>query len=379
MAGVGQQVFQFFRAHGFSPAQSAGIVGNFQQESSLNPQSSGGGLDQGQGARYHPGSLGHQLQAILGELQGPERGTLQALKGAQTPQQAALIFSQRFERPEAAAANNAGRQRYAAEALHRYGGLAGANISGGEGGTPQSTGTHAGPAKPVEQTAAQSADLTALVSALQGSGASSTSPAGIPVGSAQPGVLAPVRDLGSSSSGPSPQELLALVSQIGQSPTSASTVTPGTPHTQVAEEHPGQYVNPLPGFTKGRTDMGVDYSAKPGQPIRAIGEGIVQPISPNWYEGQPYVSYKLTSGPKAGQTVYVAEQITPQVKAGQRVLAGQRIGVYAPHGTGIETGRGSGTPGQTFAQQQGNTGDATHGNSPAGQQFKSFVERLGAR
>lgn len=238
MPDVGAQVFQYFRAHGLSPAQSAGIVGNFQQESSLNPQSPGGGLDQGQGTRYHPGSLGHQLQAILGELQGPERGTLQALKGASSPRQAALIFSQKFERP--GIPNNPARERYASEALHRYGGLAGANISGEEGST-QSAGTHAGPAKPVEQTAAQSAGLMALVSALQGAKGSSTSPAGIPVGSAQPGLLAPVRDLGSPSSGPSPSELLALVSNIGTSPAPAESER--VPNAPAAKEpaSPGKF------------------------------------------------------------------------------------------------------------------------------------------
>jgi Peptidase family M23/Transglycosylase SLT domain len=134
------------------------------------------------------------------------------------------------------------------------------------------------------------------------------------------------------------------------------------------------YVNPLSGFTKGRTDQGVDASAAPGTPIKAIGNGRVLGVSSNWYKGQPYVSYELTDGPEKGKVVYVAEQITPAVKAGDQVQAGQAIGHYAPSGTGIETGFGTKIPGQTLAKAT--TGYSEGQETQAGKQFKRFVEGI---
>lgn len=138
----------------------------------------------------------------------------------------------------------------------------------------------------------------------------------------------------------------------------------------------GHYVNPLPGFTKGRTDQGVDYSAKAGAPIRAIGNAKVLGITPDWYEGQPYVYYRLEDGPQKGKVVYVAEQIAPSVRPGQRVRAGQTIGRYAPKGTGIETGY-SNAAGTT--QAKATTGYTEGQETAAGKQARQFLERLGAR
>lgn len=113
--GVGQQALSFFESHGLSKAAAAGIVGNMQQESSLNPNAPGGGLIQGQGGRTSSGTAYQQFEGVLRELSGPERSTLQALKGAKTPEQAARIFSERFERPGIPMLAN--RERYAREAF----------------------------------------------------------------------------------------------------------------------------------------------------------------------------------------------------------------------------------------------------------------------
>lgn len=201
MGNTGAEIFRLLRPE-LSPVAAAGVEGNLQQESGLDPNAQGGFLDQGQGSRAHGGTVGQQINALLGELRGPERGTLNALRGARTPQEAALIFSQRFERP--GIPDNANRERYAAEALRRYGGLGGvqAPAGGAEAG-----GAHAG------ETPAQQADLVSLMSQLAERHAS-TSPAGLAVGTAAPGQLAPVREI-AGSSGPSQQSLLALVSKIG--------------------------------------------------------------------------------------------------------------------------------------------------------------------
>lgn len=131
----------------------------------------------------------------------------------------------------------------------------------------------------------------------------------------------------------------------------------------------GSDVNPLHGWNIGRTDMGVDASASVGMPIRAPNNSVVVHIYPNWYNQQPYLLMRLVSGPNRGKYYYVAEQIDHLPQVGTYIRRGQPVARFAPSGTGIEMGWG--TPGwQTLAQAQGNTGDASHGNAPAGLSFK---------
>ncbi len=100
------------------------------------------------------------------------------------------------------------------------------------------------------------------------------------------------------------------------------------------------YNNPLAtgGYQTGRTDQGVDFCLARGEPIRALGDGVVVGIDHNWFEGQPYVWYQLLDGPNAGQYVYVAEQITRLARPGALLTAGQPVAYYKRSGTCIETG-----------------------------------------
>ncbi len=169
----------------------------------------------------------------------------------------------------------------------------------------------------------------------------------------------------------------SLVNLLGtKEPNKAEFVQPGaqTPAAAPQAQPSGKgYVNPLPGFTKGRTDMGVDYSARPGQSIKALGDAKILNIRPNWYAGQPYLSYELLSGPQKGKIVYVAEQISPTVRPGQTVRAGEQIGTYASKGTGIETGFG--TRGwQT--QAQATSGYSEGQQTSAGKAFQHFVDSI---
>lgn len=139
------------------------------------------------------------------------------------------------------------------------------------------------------------------------------------------------------------------------------------------------YVNPFAGassLTAERIDQGQDFALTPGAPIRAIGDAKVLGIQPNWYEGQPFVYYQLTSGPAAGRVVFVAEQINPLVKPGQQVKAGQLIGTYASTGTGLELGWA--TPsGSTLARAT--TGYTEGQPTAAGESFSKFLASLGVR
>jgi hypothetical protein len=123
---VGARALGFFLEKGLTNAQAAGIVGNLQQESSLNPSDSGGFLAQWLGSRLtalqsfaaskHAAVAGDpevQLEFIWQELNTTQASTLAALKKAKTPQQAARIFSQGYERPSVP--NLPARERYAAQ------------------------------------------------------------------------------------------------------------------------------------------------------------------------------------------------------------------------------------------------------------------------
>lgn len=112
-SAVRKQIVQYYMGKGLTKAQSAGIAGNAQQESSLNPKISLfqdiGGRGAGQGA-----TLQQQLDKAWQELLGPESGSLAALRRTSTPQDAARVFSQLFERPSEP--NLPARERYAQEA-----------------------------------------------------------------------------------------------------------------------------------------------------------------------------------------------------------------------------------------------------------------------
>jgi peptidoglycan hydrolase CwlO-like protein len=104
--------------------------------------------------------------------------------------------------------------------------------------------------------------------------------------------------------------------------------------------------NPIPGFTIGRDDMGVDASSSPGAGIYApLASTLVQVLS-DWYETQPLLLFQFDNPPAglASDYWYVAEQIDPVTTAiGTRFQAGQKVASFASSGTGIEIGWGSAT------------------------------------
>ena len=110
------------KQQGFTPAQIAGVLGNFQQESSFNPRINEGGavgapmgrggygLAQWTGDRQtslinfakkqkrDPGDPNLQADFLAHELSGPESRAADILRKAQSPEQAALVFRQHYER-----------------------------------------------------------------------------------------------------------------------------------------------------------------------------------------------------------------------------------------------------------------------------------------
>ena len=126
----------------------------------------------------------------------------------------------------------------------------------------------------------------------------------------------------------------------------------------------------------GRTDMGVDLCLSPGDPIRALGPGVVTGIIRHWAGRQPYVWYELTGGPSAGRYVYVAEQIAGLPRIGQTLHRGDVIARYAKKGTCIETGW-SAADGETLAQAT--TGYTEGQVTVAGVSFARLLMSLGVQ
>lgn len=124
-AGVGEtgsakEAVQFFISKGWSPAQAAGIVGNLQAESGPNLKTNAIG-DGGKAygiAQWHPdrqanfkraygkdireAGFKEQLAFVHWELENTERKAAAMLRKAQTPQQAAWVFDEYYERSSGA-------------------------------------------------------------------------------------------------------------------------------------------------------------------------------------------------------------------------------------------------------------------------------------
>jgi len=147
----------------------------------------------------------------------------------------------------------------------------------------------------------------------------------------------------------------------------------------------GGYVFPYgPGLSQGRTDMGTDWTGAGN--IAAIGDARINMATPQggntgWpgagtSAGGAFINYQLLNGPDANRYVYLAENIDPTVHVGQNVKAGQVIAHARGAYPFTEMGWAAGPGQSTEAQASGNTGDASHGNSPAGIAFTSFVTGL---
>jgi peptidoglycan hydrolase CwlO-like protein len=104
--------------------------------------------------------------------------------------------------------------------------------------------------------------------------------------------------------------------------------------------------DPIPGFTIGRDDMGVDATAPPGAGIYApLASRLVQ-VLPDWYDGEPLLLFQFDNPPAAAASDYwyVGEQIDPVTTVvGTSFQASQRVASFASSGTGIEIGWGSAT------------------------------------
>jgi hypothetical protein len=136
--------------------------------------------------------------------------------------------------------------------------------------------------------------------------------------------------------------------------------------------------NPIPGFTIGRDDMGVDANAKVGSPIVAPAASRLISVHNDWYNGQSLLLFQFVNKPAGAPSDYwyVAEQISPvTTKIGTLFREGETVARYAASGTGIEIGWGDPNTNQLTLAGATDPGAA---NPPAGstttfaESFKKF-------
>jgi murein DD-endopeptidase MepM/ murein hydrolase activator NlpD len=130
--------------------------------------------------------------------------------------------------------------------------------------------------------------------------------------------------------------------------------------------------NPVPGWQRGRIDMGVDFSASPGTPILApLDSVVIRTGAPGWPGGGGGVLLQLPNG----RYMFIYESVEALVHAGQRVDAGQVIAVAGPTSlsTGIEIGFAD-VNGVPLAHDVYTEGDVT----AWGQLMDQFLSELGA-
>lgn len=337
-SSVEDQVFNYFVSKGLTAAQSAGIAGNIEAESSFQPEinesnphglvpasvmvtsinynnrNDGWGLaqwtppskiigplnQQGQ----DPNQVANQLQFLWQAINSPGSGrtgsasVIADLQSTNTPQQAAVSFEYNYERP--ASLSDEGTREAYAETIY----------------VKEENGTN----------------LSSLPPNAQPSTASNSAP-----------------------------------STCNGNSTTSSTST---------------YQNPLRGLQNlqpSRIDQGVDYEGD--GPIYAIGDGTVEnsTTSAGW-PGGTFISYELTDGPAKGDWVYVAENCTNvQVSVGQTVNSNTVLCNEQDSFPFIETG--------WAVPQQGDYQAASHtcasqnpdGTATAyGRNFSQLLQSLGA-
>lgn len=118
--GSAREAMSFFISKGWSPAQAAGVVGNLQAESGANMKTDAIG-DGGKAygiAQWHPdrqanfkreygkdirqAGFKEQLEFVQWELENTERSAASKLRQTKTPEQAAWVFDEYYERSSGA-------------------------------------------------------------------------------------------------------------------------------------------------------------------------------------------------------------------------------------------------------------------------------------
>jgi lysophospholipase L1-like esterase len=176
-----------------------------------------------------------------------------------------------------------------------------------------------------------------------------------------------------------------------------SGTNPGCPSAGNIVMSPNGYTSPFP-VTPTITraiDQGVDYNVPAGTPLKVIGNAQVMGVDPSWYNGQPYIWYKLLDGSLKDKCIYYAEQITGKVGTNaydpvadislqdeispQPLPAGTTIAYFASGGsnggTNLEFGFADCASGTTLAKTTGTYKENM--STAAGVSFNKLMVSLG--
>ncbi len=133
--GRRKQGYDYYISQGLSPIQASALIGNFIQESNLNPLAVGDdgksrGVAQWQKDRLqrlrdinggeNSQNYGNQLNFALQELQTTHKKAFQRLKNAKTIEEATLAISDEYERPNKKYASNDKRIQYALDTHNKF-------------------------------------------------------------------------------------------------------------------------------------------------------------------------------------------------------------------------------------------------------------------
>ena len=129
-----------------------------------------------------------------------------------------------------------------------------------------------------------------------------------------------------------------------------------------------------------RIDMGVDFAG--AGPIYALGDAVItnaQGDSAGW-PGGGWITYRMTSGPAAGLSVFLAEDVRPTVRAGDKVTSSTVIANMSDNGDGIEFGWAQASAVSTESQLPEAGGISGGGPFPTfvGLNFDDLLIALGA-
>jgi len=167
----------------------------------------------------------------------------------------------------------------------------------------------------------------------------------------------------------------------GPAPHQSSASTAGA--TPAADQPTSPvYDNPLraiSGLIPERIDQGVDFGGT--GPIYAIGDAVITSATSSNYgwPGGGWITYRLTSGPAAGLTVFVAEDVLPTVPVGANVTPRTVIANMYDGGAGIETGwaMASGFTAESQTPEAGSISGAGPLPTEVGLNFEELLQALG--
>jgi hypothetical protein len=129
-----------------------------------------------------------------------------------------------------------------------------------------------------------------------------------------------------------------------------------------------------------RIDQGVDFAG--AGPVYALGDAVItnaQGDSAGW-PGGGWITYRMTSGPASGLSVFLAEDVRPTVQVGDRVTSSTVIANMSDNGDGIEFGwaQVSGVSTESQLPQAGGISGGGPFPTKVGLNFDDLLIALGA-